>query len=258
MNKGLKFLLSQEVLGSIIVIIVSIIVFMIIKDATLSYINKKKKNASQNKKKRLSILYFIVSILKYVIFLIDVVIILSIFDVDVSAFLAGLGLFGVVIGLALQDMLKDFIAGIFIILDSQYSVGDSVCIDDFKGEVVAVWLKCTKVRNYSGDIKIFSNREINNVVNLSQSNSKAIVDFTFSSDESLVKLEEAIKELGKRLKNIPDAVGKLEYRGIQQYGDSKIVLRVKCDTKPTKQYTVESEILREAKLLFDEMDIKIK
>ena len=138
MNKGLKFLLSQEVLGSIIVIIVSIIVFMIIKDATLSYINKKKKNASQNKKKRLSILYFIVSILKYVIFLIDVVIILSIFDVDVSAFLAGLGLFGVVIGLALQDMLKDFIAGIFIILDSQYSVGDSGCIDDFKGEVVAV------------------------------------------------------------------------------------------------------------------------
>lgn len=133
MNKGLKFLLSQEVLGSIIVIIVSIIVFMIIKDATLSYINKKKKNASQNKKKRLSILYFVVSILKYVIFLIDVVIILSIFDVDVSAFLAGLGLFGVVIGLALQDMLKDFIAGIFIILDSQYSVGDSVCIDDFKG-----------------------------------------------------------------------------------------------------------------------------
>lgn len=50
MNKGLKFLLSQEVLGSIIVIIVSIIVFMIIKDATLSYINKKKKNASQKSK----------------------------------------------------------------------------------------------------------------------------------------------------------------------------------------------------------------
>lgn len=68
MNKGLKFLLSQEVLGSIIVIIVSIIVFMIIKDATLSYINKKKKNASQNKKKRLSILYFVVSILKYIRF----------------------------------------------------------------------------------------------------------------------------------------------------------------------------------------------
>lgn len=68
MNKGLKFLLSQEVLGSIIVIIVSIIVFMLIKDATLSYINKKKKNASQNKKKRLSILYFVVSILKYIRF----------------------------------------------------------------------------------------------------------------------------------------------------------------------------------------------
>ena len=174
---------------------------MIVKDATIAYINKKKKGANQNKKKRLSILYFCVSILKYVIFLIDVVIILSIFDVDVSAFLAGLGLFGVVIGLALQDMLKDFIAGIFIILDSQYSVGDSVCIDDFKGEVVAVGLKCTKVRN---------------------------------------------------------AVGKLEYRGVQEYKDSKITIRVKCDTKPTKQYTVESAILREAKLLFDEMEIKIK
>ena len=182
MGKAIEVILSSKVVGSIIIVLISIVVFLIIKESTLKYIAKKRRRADLRQKKRLTILNLCISIVKYVIFITDIVIILGIFDIKVTAFLAGLGIFGIVIGLALQDLLKDFIAGLFIILDTQYSVGDFVCIDDFKGEVIAVGLKTTKVRDYGGDIRMFSNRTITDIVNYSQSNSKAVVMFTFSSD----------------------------------------------------------------------------
>lgn len=246
-------------MGSIITVLVSVIVFLIIKESTLKYIAKKRRRADERQKKRLTILNLCVSIIKYVIFIADIVIILGIFNIKVTAFLAGLGIFGIVIGLALQDLLKDFISGLFIILDTQYSVGDFVCIDDFKGEVIAVGLKTTKVRDYGGDIRMFSNRTITDIINYSQSNSKAVVMFTFNSDENLLNLEATMKELIERLKGkLPDAIGKVQYKGVEEYKDSKLVLKLTCDVKPLKQYKTENIILREAKILFDEKNIKIK
>lgn len=215
MDKFIKIIMSSEVMGSIITVLVSVIVFLIIKESTLKYIAKKRRRADERQKKRLTILNLCVSIIKYVIFIADIVIILGIFNIKVTAFLAGLGIFGIVVGLALQDLLKDFISGLFIILDTQYSVGDFVCIDDFKGEVIAVGLKTTKVRDYGGDIRMFSNRTITDIINYSQSNSKAVVMFTFNSDENLLNLEATMKELIERLKGkLPDAIGKVQYKGV--------------------------------------------
>lgn len=259
MNKVISTIFSQEVFGSIIVVVLSVIIFYIIKESALKYIREKRRKASRGQKKALTLLYLFLSILKYIIFLIDVVIILSLFGINVTAFLAGLGLFGVVIGLALQDLLKDFINGIFILLDNEYSVGDYVEIDDFKGEVVGVGLKSTKLRDYTGDIKIISNRNITEVVNLSQANSKAVVIFTFNSDENLVHLEKAMEKIIKNLDGkLEDAVGKIQYKGVEEYKDSKLSLKMTVDVKPTKHFSTENEILREAKLVFDEMNIKIK
>ena len=144
MEKAIEFILSSKFIGSILVVLISIILFFVIKESVLKYIEVQKKSANKNKKKRLTILYMTVSTLKYIIFLVDIIIILGIFSVDVTAFLAGLGIFGIVVGLALQDLLKDFIAGIMIILDSQYSVGDYVNIEGFAGEVIGVGLKVPK------------------------------------------------------------------------------------------------------------------
>ncbi len=259
MNNIKDIQLSTKVIGSIIIVIISIILFFIIKESTLSFINKKKRGANRNQKKRLTLLYITISVLKYIIFLIDIIIILGIFNINVSAFLAGLGIFGIVVGLALQDLLKDFISGIFIILDSQYNVGDYVEIDDFKGEVIGVGLKSTKVKSYNGDVRIFANRNISTVVNYSQSNSKTVILFKFSSDENLLNLEKIMEELIKRLKGkIPDAIGDIQYKGVEEYKDSDLVLKLTVNVKPLKQYKTEAIILREAKLLFDEKGVKIK
>lgn len=259
MNELINFLKTSEAIGSLLVVAISIVFFYIIKETALSYINKKKKSANRNKKKKLTILYLCVSSLKYIVFLVDIVIILGIFKVNVTAFLTGLGIFGIVIGLALQDLLKDFIAGITIILDSQYSVGEYISVDGWKGEVIGVGLKSTKVRDYEGNIKIFANRNVEEIINFSHYNTKCVIEFTFSSDENLVKLEEAMEELIKRCSpKIKDTTDKLKYKGVQEYKDSKLILRLTIDVKPAKQAAIEKVIYREAKLLFDEREIKIK
>lgn len=231
------------------------ILLFIIRESATKYIEAKQRKADSYKKKRLTILYMIVSTLKYVIFVVDLIIILGIFSVDVTAFLAGLGIFGIVIGLALQDLLKDFIAGIMIILDSQYSVGDYIGIDGFDGEVIGVGLKSTKVKDYSGDVRIFANREVSKIINYSRDHSKAIVILTFSSDENLLKLEEVIEELIKRCKDkLTDATNELQYKGVETYADSKMTLKLTVDVRPTKQFSTINTILREAKILFDEKE----
>ena len=176
--------------------------------------------------------------------------------------MAGLGLFGVVIGLSLQDLLKDFISGVFIILDEQYSVGDYVEINDFKGEVVGVGLKSTKIRDYSGDVLIVANRKVGEVKNLSKMNSKIVSVFSFSSDESLIKLEKAMKvlvaQLNKNKSIKDDIVRKFEYKGVEEYGESTISLKITADVKPHSQKMIEAEALRCAKLVFDAAKVQIK
>ncbi len=262
MNEIWEFIVGNKVLLSLIIVILSIIIFYIIKEAALKYIQKKRRHASKLKRKALTLLYLLLSTLKYAVFLVDIILILGIFGLDVTGFLAGLGLFGIVIGLSLQDLLKDFISGIFIILDEQYSVGDYVEIDSFKGEVVGIGLKSTKIRDYSGDVMIIANRKIGEVKNLSKMNSKVISVFSFSSDMSLIKLEKAMKvlisQLNKNKKIKEDIVREFEYKGVEDYGDSTISLKITADVKPHAQKIAEAEVLRCAKLVFDAAKIQIK
>jgi len=86
MDKFIKIITSSEVMGSIITVLVSVIVFLIIKESTLKYIAKKRRRADERQKKRLTILNLCVSIIKYVIFIADIVIILGIFNIKVTAF----------------------------------------------------------------------------------------------------------------------------------------------------------------------------
>ena len=73
---------------------------------------------------------------------------MTVYGVDVTSVLAGLGIVGVVLGFALQDLAKDIIAGFSIIFENQYAIGDTISINGFKGEVIFLGLKTTKIKNY--------------------------------------------------------------------------------------------------------------
>src|SRR5699024_1893706 len=106
-----------------------------------------------------------------------------------------LGVVGVVVGLALQDILKDFIAGFTIMLENQYTVGDTVTIGTFKGEVISLSLKTTKLKAYTGEVNIIANRNVIEVINHSIENSLAVVNVSVDYSEDIEKVEKVLNEL---------------------------------------------------------------
>ena len=120
------------------------------------------------------------NVFKYFIILVCALMLLDQLGFDTKTLVASLGVVGVVAGLAMQDTLKDFVAGVFILTEDQYKVGDTVKISGFMGEVIYLGMKTTKIQAYTGEIKIISNRTIDSVINYSLDFSLAIVDLLVS------------------------------------------------------------------------------
>src|SRR5574344_1923161 len=161
-------------IGTTIVIFAWMLILRISK-ITLKRIGDKP-GALQKRRKTLSKVIF--SIINYSLAIISIIIILAIWGVDVLPALAGLGIVGLVVGLGAQKFIQDLIAGFFIIFEHHFDVGDVIEVAGFKGTVIDIGLKTTKLRNWRGDIKIFNNGEVNTLTNYSKNPSIAVVEFS--------------------------------------------------------------------------------
>ena len=119
-----------------------LILFGILKRVVSRAINSKRID-----NRKMTIISLVNNIIKYVIFIFVVLSILKVYGVDTSSILASVGILGLVIGLAIQDIIADFLKGVFIIFDNQYTIGDFVEINGFKGEVISLGLMNTKSKN---------------------------------------------------------------------------------------------------------------
>ena len=140
----LSFLSRKEVYGLAIIILVSIVLYHFGK-IFIEKIIVSGKNAYERKKRR-TIVNLISNIFKYIVFILAILFILDLYGVDTKALITSLGVLGAVLGLALQDTLKDFISGITVIMDNYFVVGDIVTFNDFTGEVIDMGLKTTKIK----------------------------------------------------------------------------------------------------------------
>lgn len=234
-------ILLEKLINSGIVIVVFVIVYLII-NRVIKNINRHKFMKTGEKRKR-TLLLLINSIVKYILMIVCVLTILDIYGVDTTALITSLGLIGLGASLALQDTLKDLLAGFFIIFENQYDIGDVIEINKFKGEVISLGLKTTKIKAYTGEINIVANRNIVEVINYSSSNSLAIVDFDISYDEDLNKTEDVLNDLCARLSNdLSNIKGDVKLLGIENLGSSGITYRITVETKSMEQNKVQREI----------------
>ena len=256
-----KTILTKEIIGPVTVLLVTLILFSIIdkiarKISTPPTHQIHTKLYNERKAKVTSVVFS--NVIKFFIIVIDIIVVLKLFGINSSTFFASLGIFSAVIGLAFQDVLKDIIAGIFIVLENQYAVGDTIAIGDFKGEVIALGLKTTRIKSYEGDIKIISNRDANNIINYSLEKSLAIVNVYVSYEEDLLKVESVLEELCKRLTNeLPNLRGPVELLGVNELGSSGIEYRLSVLTKSMEHFDIQRKIMREIKLEFDKHNIEI-
>ncbi len=248
---------------NIIIAFVYILIGVIIYTIISHFVNKatvfRKKHLNKEQSQKVKTIQIItLNISKYLISIFVLLAILALYGVNVKSILAGLGIGTAIIGLAFQDLAKDIIAGIFIITEGQYEVGDTIEIDGFMGEVISVGLKTTKIKNFKGAVKIVSNRNMDKIINYSMNNSLAVVDIGVSYDHSPKDVEAVLSKLFKKLSGtIKEVKGDYQILGVEGLNDNCVTYRIAVEVESMQQFTIERKLKREIKIAFDEANIKI-
>ena len=257
----LEKIVIPEVYLPILYVCIAFLVYNILTDIFTRGINRKIKVeqvGSGSYKKLLTIRSLARNIIKWIIIAFTILAILTVFGINISTVLAGFGIVGLVVGLALQDLAKDLISGFTIIFENQYAVGDTVTINGFKGEVIYVGLKTTRIKNYDGEIKIIANRNATEVINHSFKDSLAIVYIDVAYEEDNDKVEAILNdELAKLSTDIEDLLEPIRLMGIQDLTASSVRYRIEVRTEPMKHFIIERKIRKALKQRLDKEKIKI-
>lgn len=217
----------------------------------------EKVTAGKNRSKTVAAL--IKSVVKVIAVIITIVWLLSVAGVNVAGIFASLGIVSLIIGFSAQSLIEDTITGIFIILEGQYNIGDVIVVDDFRGEVVNINVRTTTIMDASNNLKIINNSNIRNIQNRSKQISIVTCDFGTPYDADIRKLEKiivpALNRMYERNKDVFAAAP--VYYGVQELGDSSVVLRVGVDAEENNYFDARRRLNREMKILCDDNHIAI-
>ncbi len=249
----MKELLKREYIVPVVTIIICLAICKISKKI-VSKIFNLKKNSTDGKKK--TIVNLINNIIKFIVALLGIIIILETYGIDTKSLVASFGVAGLVAGLALQDLLKDLIVGILIIFEGEYSIGDWVTINGFKGEVLSSNLRTTKLKAPTGEIKIISNRNISEIINYSISKANLLIDLDVAYESDIKKVKEILDELCVELKKEYN-LKEMSCLGIQELASSSIKFRLKVVSNYEEQFDLERKIKEKVVLEFNKNNITI-
>ena len=198
------------------------------------------------------------SVVTFVIWLVAVLMCLGEVGIDLAPLLAGAGVLGVAIGFGSQSLVRDFLSGMFILIEDQFGVGDIVDLGDASGTVEAVSLRTTRLRAVDGTVWHMPNGEIRRVGNMSQHWSRALLDVEVAYDTDLEHARRVIKRVADELwREDSSVLDEPEMWGVEQLGASGIALRLVVKTTPSAQWKVSRELRERIKLAFDEEGIEI-
>lgn len=233
-----------QIVSSIIVILVCIIIYrIIVKFLTISENKAKSKLFTSNKGK--TYINLMKSVIRYIFIIITVLIILQINGINVSSVLAGVGVLGVVFGLAIQDWIKDIIRGSSIISDDYFKVGDVVKYKDIEGKVLVIGLKTTKIQDLAtSNIISIANRNIEQIEVVSN---VIYVRIPMPYEIDIEKAEKAIEDIIEIAEKY-ETIEKSRYLGVTEFKDSstEYLLEVRC--KPVNKLQTRRDTLRAIKV----------
>ena len=196
-----------------------------------------------------------------VVLLIAVFMVLSELEIPIAPILAGAGIAGIAIGFGAQSLIKDLIAGLFIILENQYRVGDVVRISDVSGLVEDINLRRTILRDLDGIVHVVPNGEIRVASNFTKEWSRVNLNVRVAYGEDLDHVISVINRVGKELADdpvwAPAILTPPQALRVDNLGDSGIEIKILGNTKPIRQWDVMGELRRRLKKAFDEEGIEI-
>lgn len=187
--------------------------------------------------------------------------VLSELRINIAPVLAGVGVAGIAIGFGAQSLVKDLVSGLFIIMESQYRVGDVVRIADIAGLVEDINLRRTVLRDLDGIVHIVPNGEIRVASNLTKEWSRVNINVSVAYGEDLDHVMSVIDRVGRQLAEDPNwsplILTAPRALRVDKLGDSGIEIKILGETKPIRQWDVMGELRKRLKKAFDEEGIEI-
>ena len=201
------------------------------------------------------------SITTTVVFGIAFVMVLSEVGMDVAPILASAGVLGLAIGFGAQNLVKDFLSGVMMMVEDQYGVGDAVDLGEAIGTVENVGLRVTRVRDVDGTVWYVRNGEILRVGNQSQNWARTVLDISVSYSEDLNHVRDVLQDVAHGLWDDEDfkdvVIEEPEVWGVQNLGPDAVVVRVTLKTAPMEQWNVAREMRERIKARFDHEGIEM-
>lgn len=190
-----------------------------------------------------------------------VLVVFEVWEFSLTPFVAVATVFGAAIGFGAQDLVKDLIAGFFILVEDQFRIGDTVAIADTEGTVEDIQLRVTVLRDLEGKVHFVPNGQIKVASNFTSEYAQPVVDIAVSYETDV---DRALEVIGDELQKLAaDPVwsqmirGEIEVLGVTELQDSGVVLRCRITTLADMRWTVRREVLRRLKNRFDAEGITI-
>jgi len=219
------------------------------------------KDPDAERKREDTLIKIFSSTFKIIIWAIAILMILPELGIDISGIFLGAGIIGVAVGFGAQYVIRDFLAGLFIMLENQYRVGDVIQIAGIGGKVENITLRKTVLRDIDGAVHHVPNGEIKVASNKSQEFSRVHLKIGVAYKEDIDHVTQVLNRVGRELAEDPkwkDSILKIpEVVGIDEFADSAIIIKVLGETMPLKQWEVGRELRRRIKIAFDKENIEI-
>lgn len=258
--------IARGVIGGIVILLAADLLWHVIK----AYIDGKLLDSSvdggatdEEKAKRARIqtlLPIFRNILAVVIAVIAALMVLSGLGIEIGPLIAGAGVVGVAVGFGAQTIVKDVISGMFYLWDDAFRIGEYIESGSHKGVVEAFSLRSVKLRHHRGPLTTVPFGELGAVKNLNRDWTIDKISLNVKYDTDLVKAKKVIKQIGQTLLENPEfgphIIETLKMKGVEQFGEFAIEIRLSMMTKPGEQFVIRRNALAMIRNAFKENGIE--
>ena len=201
------------------------------------------------------------SVATTVIWVMAAIMVLAQVEIQLGPLIAGAGIFGVAIGFGAQDLVKDFLSGVFMLVEDQYGVGDIIDVGEAEGVVEEVSLRSTSLRDINGTLWHVPNGEIRRVGNMSQGWARALLDVAVAYDSDLDGVSDLMRRVAVEMAHEPKYeelfLDDPSIWGVQELGADGVAIRLVIKVVPGEQWPIMRELRRRIKNAFDEAGVEI-
>ncbi|NNF11504.1 MAG: mechanosensitive ion channel family protein [Acidimicrobiia bacterium] len=235
--------------------------FFALQHKALAKARDLARGAERSKQRAQTLATLLESVATVTILALAVMISLGELDVSLGPLLAGAGIIGIAIGFGAQAVVRDFLAGIFMLVEDQYGVGDVVDFGDAGGVVEEISLRTTRLRDLNGTVWYVPNGEIRRVANKSYSWARCVLDIPVAYETDIDVAAQVIKDAADSVwaEHLETAtiLEEPEIWGVEDLGESAVLIRLVVKTEPGEQWATSREIRRRVKLAFQQEGIVI-